>query len=229
MYSVTQYVDGLTMVKDCSQLEVLFLLMKSKKKKIGIMFILMAAVISLTLWSTGLAGLWHNGISYIANNTKEFSDIKGHVVKGNYSVSINLSDLESNIGKELYNDGTHRIYVSCVDNTGDINTGGYRIGFRSSGQYSPDKATLVSGVHHATVDNNSFTMDMSARMTAEYKGKIYKSSEFGTSGLNYKDGDDFSFYIFPTQAYESKEIFLNENGVVNLTVTGLFENIWSKI
>lgn len=184
---------------------------------------------SITLWSTGLVGLWNNGISYIANNTEEFSDIKGHVTTENHSVSIDLSNLESNIGKELYNDGTNRIYVSQVDNTDDVNTGGYRIGFRSCGQYSLNDATLVSGVHHATVDNNSFTMDMSARMTAEYMGKVYTSPVFGTSGLNYKDGDNFSFYIFPTQAYENKEISLNEKGVVDLTVTNLFKNIWTKI
>lgn len=200
--------------------------MKSKKMRIA--FISVLAVIFLTLWSTGLLGLWKNGMAYIANNTKEFSDREGHVVPGNYSVSINLSDLESNLGKELYNDGTHRIYLSHLDNTGDINAGGYRIGFRSSGQYSLTGATLVSGVHHATVDNNSFTMNMSAKMTAEYRGKVYQCSEFGTSGLNYKDGDDFSFYIFPTQAYESKEISLNEKGVVNLTVTNLYENVWIK-
>ncbi|MEW9095613.1 MAG: hypothetical protein AB2417_11080 [Clostridiaceae bacterium] len=69
---------------------------------------------------------------------------------------------------------------------------------------------------------------MSAKMIAEYNGRVYDSTVFGTSGLNYNDGDDFSFYIFPREAYEEKEISLNEKGIVNLTVTSLYKNIWSK-
>lgn len=203
------------------------IVIKSRKKKIIISVLIFVSIL-IVLWSTGLIGLWENGISYIANNTKQFNDLQSHIIEGNYSVSIDLSNLESNLGKELYNDGIHRIYVSYVGNTGDINSGGYRIGFRASGQYSLTKATLISGEHHATLGDKSVTNTMSAKMTAEYNGKTYTSSEMGMSGLNYKDGDDFSFYIFPTEAYEKNEISLNEKGIVHLTVTNLFENIWSK-
>ncbi|MGE8204668.1 hypothetical protein ACQKP0_08895 [Heyndrickxia sp. NPDC080065] len=190
--------------------------------------LIMIAIIILVFWLTGLLGLWTNGISYIANNTKEYTDAKGHILKGKYSISIDLSNLKSNIGKELYNDGTHRIYVSWIDNTGSVNSGGYRIGFRSSGHYSLTGASLISGVHHETVDENSFTYSMSAKMKAEYHSKVYNCSLFGTSGLNYKDGDDFAFYIFPSESYEMKEVSLHETGIVKLTVTDLYKNIWSK-
>src|SRR5690606_11079681 len=197
-------------------------------KKLSLIIIPFIAIIVLFLWVTGFIGIWTEGISYIANNSKEFTESGGHILEGKYSVSIDLSDLESNIGKELYNDGTHRIYVSWVDNTGNVSTGGYRIGFRSSGYYSINTATLISGIHHATVDEGSFTMNMSASMTAKYNGKVYKSSIFGTGGLNYKDGDVFSFYLFPVEAYDKKEVSLNETGVAELTVTDLYKNIWNK-
>lgn len=180
------------------------------------------------LWLSGLIGLWAGGIGYIADNTKKFTDRNGHVVQGEFTIAIDLSNLKSNIGKELYNDGTHRIYVSWIDNTGNINSGGYSIGFRSSGHYSLTGASLISGGHHATVNGNSFTTIITAKMTAQYKSKNYTSSVSGVSGLNYKDGDDFSFYIFPTESYEIQEISLNETGIVHLTVTKLFKNIWSK-
>lgn len=186
-----------------------------------IILIPIIAVLLLVLWVTGLIGIWTDGISYIANNKKEFTDTESHIVEGEYSISIDLSNIENNIGKELYNDGNHRIYVSWIDNTGSIDSGGFRIGFRSSGNYSLNHASLISGVHHATVDENSFTYNMSAKMTAKYNGLVYDSSVFGTSGLNYKDGDDFAFYIFPTEAYEKKEISLNETGRVELTVRDL--------
>lgn len=202
--------------------------MKNKGSKTTIIVISVITIIMFTLWFTGVIGLWLNGMAYIANNTKEFNDTEGHPISCIYSISINLDDLKSNIGKELYNDGENKIYVSWIDNTGSSNTGGYRVGFRSSGQYSLNSATLISGARHETVGDNSFRTYMTAEMTAKYKEKIYKSSEFGTSGLNYKDGDDFAFYIFPSEAYDNGEVSLNEKGIVELSIKNLYENIWTK-
>jgi hypothetical protein len=198
---------------------------KTKKKVIISSIIIFSTL--LTLWLTGLIGLWTEGISYIANNTKKFSDEKGYILKGEYLISIDLSDLDSNIGKELYNDGTHKVYVNYIENTGSLNSGGYIIGFRSCGQYSLTNATLISGIYHAT-DDNSFTSSMSSKMTAEYNGEKYNSSVYGLSGLNYKDGDSFLFYIFPSEVYQNGEITLKEEGIVHLTVTDLYKNIWSE-
>ncbi len=192
------------------------------------MIIILISMIIGILWFTGVMGLWLNGIAYIGYNTKKFNDTKGYLIPDEYSISINLNDLESNIGKELYNDGESKIYVSWIDNTGSSNTGGYRIGFRSSGKYSLNGATLVSGARHETVNNNSFTTYMSAEMTARYKDKIYNSNEFGTSGLNYKNGDEFSYYIFPSIAYENGEISLQDNDLVELSIKNLYKNIWTK-
>lgn len=181
----------------------------------------------LVIWTTGLFGMWTGGMGSIANNTNDYSINKSQLVQGEYSLTIDLSNMEGNIGKELYNDGTHMIYVSAVDNTENMNTGGYRIFFRSIGRYSLNGASLISGIHHARTENG-FTKDMTAKMTAEYKGRIYDSSVSGISGLNYKDGDDFGFYIFPSEAYEKKEISFEESGAAVITVTNLYKNIWSK-
>lgn len=202
--------------------------MNNKKSKTKIILISVVIIIMLTLWFTGVTGVWLHGMAYIANNTKEFTDKKGYLISDEYSISINLDNLESNIGKELYNDGECKVYVGWIDNTGNPNTGGYRIGFKSSGKYSINSATLVSGTHHETVGDESFRPDMVAKMTAKYKDKVYNSSEFGTGGLNYKDGDDFSFYIFPYEAYDKGEISLNEKGIVELSIKNLYKNRWTK-
>jgi hypothetical protein len=107
-------------------------------------------------------------------------------------------------------------------------TGGYRIGFRSSGTYSLRAASLISGGRHEVTGDHSFTTTMSAELQAAYNGKTYIGSVFGVSGLNYKDGDDFAFYLFPTAAYDSGEITLDERGTVNVTITKLYKNSWSK-
>jgi hypothetical protein len=197
-------------------------------KNIGVLLSSIIAIMVLILWFTGIIGLWLNGMAYVANNTKVFTDTKGHLLSGEYSITINLNDLQSNIGKELYNHDNNRIYISWIDNTGNSNTGGYRIGFRSCGQYSLTNATLVSGARHATVNDNSFTTYMTAKMTAKYNGKVYNSGVFSTSGLNYKKGDDFAFYIFPSESYKDGEVSLNEKGTVELSITNLYENIWIK-
>lgn len=201
--------------------------MKKKTKTIFIILSIVVLIGLFTLWLTGMFGIWSNGIAYLANNTRNYTDRNGYVIEGQYQISIDLSDLDSNVGKELYNDGIHRIYVNLVYNDGSA-AGGYIISFKSSGKYSLTQASLVSGIQHATVSENSFTMNMSAKMKAEYKGKTYESQRRGLDGLNYKDGDAFSFYIFPSVAYDSKEVSLNEDGIVHLTVTNLYRNIWTK-
>lgn len=185
-------------------------------------------VIFLVFWLTGLMGLWTDGLRYIVSDTDEYKYEKGHIVEGEYSISIDLSDLQSNIGKELYSDGTHRIYVNWINNSGSKNTGAYEIGFRSSGQYSLTDASLISGIHHAMTTESSFTSELTAKMTSKYNGKIYDNSSSATSGINFKDGDEFSFYLFPNSAYDTNEISLNEKGLVEVTVTNLYKNIWSK-
>ncbi|HIW32306.1 MAG TPA: hypothetical protein IAA29_05925, partial [Candidatus Paenibacillus intestinavium] len=111
------------------------------------------------------------------------------MVDGRYSLEVNLSSLESNIGKEIFNDGDHRIFVSWLQET---HNGGYDIGFRSSGEYSLSSATLISGLHHEMIKEQSFTTSTTAKLTAEYNEQIYNAQATDTCGLNYKDGDCFS-------------------------------------
>ncbi|MBB4823692.1 hypothetical protein HNO89_000912 [Sporosarcina luteola] len=197
--------------------------MHNKTKCIYIPFLILGTLLAV-LWSTGWIGLWIKGIVYSTENAKW----SGHILNEDYSIAIDLANLQNNIGKELYNDGTHKIYVSNVDKSGDINTGGYRIMFRSVGEYSLNEASLISGIHHAKLDVDSFTYEMSAKMAAEYKGHSFDSSVYGIGGLNYRNGDAFGFYIFPTSAYEAEEVTLNESGIVHLTVTNLCKNTWRK-
>jgi len=193
-----------------------------KVKNIFYITILLMAAMGIVLWLSGLFGLWTNGMSYLANNTNQFAE-NGHSVDGRYSVTVDLSNLESNIGKEIYNYGEHRIYVSWIQKT---QNGGYDIGFRSSGQYSLSGATLISGLHHETINDHLFTTSTTAKLTAEYNGKIYNAQVTGQCGLNYKDGDCFSFSFFLDD--EANQKIIEDTGIVGLTITDLYKNIWRK-
>lgn len=199
-----------------------------KKFKKYIFFIAAAGIIISGLWHTGILKLWYYGMSYIANNTNSFTTEYGELVPGEYDLIINLDDLESNIGKELYRDGKNRIYISWIDNTGKASTGGYRIGFRSQGEYSQNGAVLISGTVHTVTNDHSFSSNMSALMAAGYNGKTYSCNVYSTGGINYRDGDSFAFYLFPSDAYENGEVSLQEKGTVHITVTNLYKNVWTK-
>jgi len=199
-----------------------------KRKKIVIITTSVVGVILLVFWLTGLLGLWIDGMRYVVGNTDKYIFEEGHMVDGEYSVDIDLSDLQSKVGKELFNDGTHKIYVNWVHNSGNKNTGAYEIGFRSSGHYSLTGASLVSGTQHLMIDESSFTSEVTAKMKSTYKGETYDVFYTGSSGINFRDGDEFSFSLFPHNAYDTNEISLDEKGVVEVTVTNLYKNMWRK-
>lgn len=192
------------------------------RKKLYIVILLIVVTVTV-LWSSGLYGLWTDGMAYIANNTKDFTDREGHFIEGEYSMEVDLSDFEINHGKEIYNDGEHRIYVSWLQTTYN---GGYDIGFRSSGKYSLSGASLISGVYHETINDHSFTTSTTARMTIEFDGKIYIAQPTGQCGLNYKDGDCFSFTFFLND--KSNENNIEDPDKVKLTITDLYKNVWRK-
>ena len=78
------------------------------------------------------------------------------------------------------------------------------------------------------INESSFTSEITAKMTSKYNGETYDNFYSSSSGINFKDGDEFTFYLFPNSAYDTNEISLDEKGVVEVTVTNLYKNMWSK-
>lgn len=167
-----------------------------------------------------MGSLWMKGISHVAND--EGYRNAAHPVKGEYSVELDLSDLGSNEGKVLYDDGENQIYVSnvIVNNESD-----YEVYFRSSGTFSLGGATLVSGTEYVR-ENNSFTDNFQAKAQAKYKGETYQLHYSGYSGLNYRDGDEFGFYL----SRPDEEIIVDSevDPIIEVTISNLYINYWVK-
>ncbi len=195
-------------------------------KKILIISIIAILLVIFSLIFKSSFVLNIKGLSFITNNTKVFEVSGSHMIAGEYSFSVNLGNVNDSIGKVVYKDEKNLIYISSIIQ-GDETTGGYRIQFRSQGYYNKDYAELVSGIMHYSNDEGHFH-NMAAKMTSKYRNKTYTCNVMGITGINYKDGDSFSFYIFPNEAYENKEISFNETGIVELTVSNLYRNIWNK-
>ena len=196
------------------------------RKRISILAVTIIILGLLFIWSSGLMGLWIKGMPHIVSDLNKYQIEKGHTIDDEYSLIVDLNNLENNIGKDLYNDGTHRIYVTLI-RTSD-HPGVYDIFFRSSGPYALSGASLVSGLQHAMRNESDFTTEMSAQMTTEIDGKIYENHPSATSGVNFRDGDEFGFYIGPTDVSESDVKMLEKEESMKITVSNLYQNIWSK-
>jgi hypothetical protein len=171
-----------------------------------------------------------DGIDHFVSRPDSYS-YSYEPIEGSYSIRIDLSDLDSNIGKTLYDDGKHKIVVDWIDNTGFARTGGYRIGFRAVAVPSRHGATQVSGIKIA--ESEDVFSGFSAVMTVMYNSRaassylqFFDGSPFGKEHRH--DGSVFSFYIFPAAAYHSRTVSLQEQGTVTLTVSGLVKNTWRR-
>lgn len=158
-------------------------------------------------------------MSAIVNNTKRYVN-QGAPIAGSYSVTVNLDNLDENIGKELYRDSTRSISIGSFVKHGEY----YLICFRSYGSYSLKGAELASGNRHI-FDGTAFSTETTARMKAELNGVTYESSYAGGGGINWKDGDEFCFYLFPQQEAGQTQ---PDSGLAVLTVEGLYNNRWTK-
>ncbi|MBU9720865.1 MULTISPECIES: hypothetical protein [Bacillaceae] len=189
------------------------------KEKI-IVTVIGVLVISFVIWLSGVPGLLINGISHLSNNEDKYHNM-AHQVEGEFVVEIDLSDLESNEGKILYDDKT-QIYISHLNVENDSN---YEVIFRSSGNYNTSGASLVSGIEHATF-NNEPSKIFQAEAKATYGGETFVLSPATSTDLVYRDGDKFGFYLFPEG--EEVEIDLDTDPIIEVEVTNLYRNLWVK-
>ena len=206
---VTEVIYGVRQTPNLGQL-------KRRWALIGSSFAIILAIILIILFKNGAYGTWQKGLAYQfadANYTIAYDD-----VPGNYTIELDLADLERNAGKVLYQDKTGcRILVDSVD---ENEPGEYRVWFRSYGVYGREGGTLVSGCQSLPVEKTTWTTESSAAMTAAVNGMNYACSLAGTSGLIYKDGNLFGFHLNPRTA-DWDPVSLDGMEQVTVTVSGL--------
>lgn len=192
-----------------------------RKKKLIAGIVAGVAGIVLILWASGYLGLWFSGITYIAADDENFSR-HAEPIDGEFTIRINLSDLESNEGEVLYDDGEHLVHIDEVFVQNETN---YQVSFRTLGNYSLLGATLVSGVEHRD-GPMGFNRIYQATGRATYRGMTYSLTPSGTTGLNYRDGGSFGFYLFPLD--REIVIDLETDAFIDVTISNLYMNSWTK-
>lgn len=177
------------------------------------------AIIFIILLKNGSYGTWKHGLAY------QFFDSNYAIyyvdVPGSWSVELDLTDLERNTGRLLYEDETGcRIVVDQVD---ENRPGEYRVWFRAHGVYDRVGGQLVSGCHSVPVEKTTHTLSMSAWMTATVDGVAYPCSVAGESGLLYRDGNMFGFHLNPRDEASQpfQDISIEGLDMITVNLSGL--------
>ena len=169
-------------------------------------------------------GTWIGGLSY------QFDDLDYGLsfveIPGQYSVDIDLSNPDSNIGKVLYEDASGcRIVVDSLD-FDDDDYGTWRIFFRATGICGQQGGTLVTGMLERPSGKRSALLSdkNSAALTTSSDGILWTGKPAGENGLRENE-KRFSYYLFHaiysrhgTRTGCPEEI---ENTTVTVTLTGL--------
>ncbi|MGN1031842.1 MAG: hypothetical protein ACI4PU_00130, partial [Intestinibacter sp.] len=121
--------------------------LKNKKQKnmfIGLLsFIIIIMIIFGALWKNGTIGIWRYGMKFLEMDSsyivrsRELYNLK-------VEMEIDLNDLDSNLGKVVYNDGKCKIEIKSVV----YENGDYKIYFESYGKYDRKGGILISPIAH---------------------------------------------------------------------------------
>ena len=201
--------------------------MKPSKKPILIILcmLLFSAVLGIWIHTSGYIEFQNSGLAYLHRSQDKYNLM--HQTDANaYTMEIDLTDLESNIGKRLWEDGEQYMEVALVDSN-ERNAGGYRIFFRSHGVYDFNGGRLTSGIKHSRPRENCTQYEIVADLITTYNGKSYLANYQGKTGLNEQDSDYFGFYLFPDEAYDDG-VPLENAGKVTITLYNLTEHTWTR-
>ena len=187
---------------------------------IGGGLVMSLTILFLVLLQNGTIGTWIGGLSYHMGNPDYWTVYED--IPGSWSVELDLAAPESNVGKVLYKDdsGCHVVVDKLVDD-GD---GAFRVFFRSHGVYDRTGGQLVSGCIPRQVGSFQWQDTASPRAAAAAGELTRKSSLAGSTGMNWKDGNQFGFHLTADtddDRYLSYEDVTAHGGTVTITVTGL--------
>lgn len=191
--------------------------LKQRWAVIGGVFVMIIAILFIIVLKNGTYGTWRHGLAYqrVDSNYR----ITYEEIPGDYSVELDLKDLESNVGKVLYQDDTGcRILVDSMD---ENRQGEYRVWFRAYGVYGRAGGALVSGCQTTPVEKTTWTLDMSTSMTATVDGVEYPCTLAGASGLIYQDGNNFGFHLNPRAEDTWEPVSIEGLDQLTVTVSGL--------
>ena len=198
-----------------------------KKKLIAVIALLFVCLAICKLYTqTNHYGVMTSGLSHIHRNTNDYALIYSDE-SSETSTELNLNDLESNVGKIIWQKDKQYIEITSI-NCKRLHKGEYDIYFKSHGVHNTNEGVLTTAVKHIRVDENSFADTMMGDMFVNINGISYPCERRSNSSIMYKDGDTFGF-SFCLEEILGDDFTSNETvGTVEIRFENLIEHKWTK-
>ena len=198
-----------------------------KKKLIAVIALLFVCLAICKLYTqTNHYGVMTSGLSHIHRNTNDYALIYSDE-SSETSTELNLNDLESNVGKIIWQKDKQYIEITSI-NCKRLHKGEYDIYFKSHGVYNTNEGVLTTAVKHIRVDENSFADTMMGDMFVNINGISYPCERRSNSSIMYKDGDTFGFSFCLEEILGNDFTSCETVGTVEITFENLVEHRWTK-
>jgi hypothetical protein len=199
-----------------------------KNRRIVLPCTILVVVCVLVLWENGTISTFQNGLAFMMQDSAYHINYSN--VDSVAEAEIDLYNLESNAWKIIYDDGECKIEIKLLRQQ---ENGAYNIFFRTHGKYKRSGGTLISSVKQIRNENGTYSYECVGIMQVIVDDKAYEGRNSALSGLNYKDGDEFGFYLFPLDCYENGQFLLdnqikNQNGKVKIQLSHLNKTTWIR-
>ena len=148
-------------------------------------------------------GYWdvlNNGIHGMDHNTDIFGTSRGFR-DGRWSVDIDLSEPESNVGKVLFEEDEYSIVIDEVYQNNEH----YCVGFRSYGKYTMNEGAVYSALHWNTDKEGITSTDWISKVYISC-GELEWEAALRGYGGHPKEGARFDIYVYPAPAVAEIEL-----------------------
>lgn len=196
-----------------------------KKRYVVLSSLLVAILLFGTLFNTLLDDqweIWDDGLSwmYVVSGTKYI--LENEKVDGTYSVELDLVDLESNVGKDVFKNGrSQRIMIDSIEKIPESNE--YLLTLYSWCKYNVFGGKLVTFYEHNPIGSEEKQMIETANVVVQYKGQDYPCSVYRCFQLMRHEGDLCTY-----QVTLPEDINIEEDNTAVLRISNLTENIWTR-
>ena len=193
---------------------------------IGGIFSIIIVLLIIILAEHGVFGTYQKGLQYQFWDQNYSVDFRR--VTAVHQLQLDLKDLDSNIGKVLYEDDRGcRVIVQSVE-TGEYGLiGEASVTFLAEGVCTPADGVLVSGCRNDRQGKHGYNVELTASLTTTIGDLVCPPGRCFMKSSLVQNSNRFGFYLFPPDVYDEELTFLynNElqesNGLVTISVVGM--------
>lgn len=166
--------------------------------------------------------VWDNGLAWMYMESDTKYTLENKPLEGTYSVELDLDDLESNIGKDVFKNGrSQRILIDSIEKIPESND--YLVTLYSWCKYSVFGGKLVTFFAHNPFGGVEPQMVETANVMVQYGGQEYPCSIYRCLQLMRHEGDLCTYWVTLPEA-----VNISENNTAVLTISNLTENTWTR-